>query len=64
MNYMVAMISPYDFSKCLQIDCGRLDGERFSKENGFAGYFETSAKTGAGEEGMYPLCLINKALAN
>ena len=33
---------------CVQIDRGRLDGEQFSKENGFAGYFETSAKTGAG----------------
>ena len=32
----------------LQIDCGQLDGEQFSKENGFTGYFETSAKTGAG----------------
>lgn len=31
-----------------QIDCGQLDGEQFSKENGFAGYFETSAKTGVG----------------
>ena len=33
---------------CSQIDCGQLDGKQFSKENGFAGYFETSAKTGAG----------------
>ena len=33
-----------------QIDCGQLDGEQFSKENGFAGYFETSAKTGVGVE--------------
>ena len=33
-----------------QIDCGQLDGEQFSKENSFAGYFETSAKTGAGVE--------------
>ena len=31
-----------------QVDCGRLDGEQFSKEHGFAGYFETSAKTGSG----------------
>ena len=31
-----------------QVDCGQLDGEQFSKEHGFAGYFETSAKTGAG----------------
>ena len=23
---------------CSQIDCGQLDGEQFSKENGFAGY--------------------------
>ena len=30
------------------MDYGQLDGEQFSKENGFAGYFETSAKTGAG----------------
>ena len=31
-----------------QVDCGRHDGEKFSKEHGFAGYFETSAKTGSG----------------
>ena len=31
-----------------QVDCGQLDGEEFSKEHGFAGYFETSAKTGIG----------------
>ena len=31
-----------------QVDCGQLDGEQFSKEHGFAGYFETSAKTGSG----------------
>ena len=31
-----------------QVDCGKLDGKQFSKKHGFAGYFETSAKTGAG----------------
>ena len=27
-----------------------MDGKQFSKENGFTGYYETSAKTGAGVE--------------
>ena len=31
-----------------QVDCGQLDGEELSKEHGFAGFFETSAKTGVG----------------
>lgn len=31
-----------------QVDYGKLDGKQFSKEHDFAGYFETSAKTGAG----------------
>jgi len=30
------------------VDCGKLDGEQFSKEHGFVGYFETSARTGEG----------------
>ncbi|XP_065900271.1 uncharacterized protein [Dysidea avara] len=31
-----------------KVDCGQLDGEQFSKDHGFIGYFETSAKTGQG----------------
>ena len=45
------MKTQYEKLSCgfiLQIDCGQLDGKQFSKENGFAGYFETSAKTGVG----------------
>ena len=30
------------------MDHGQLDGNQFSKDNGFIGYFETSAKTGKG----------------
>ena len=30
------------------MDQGKYDGEQFSKDHGFAGYFETSAKTGQG----------------
>ncbi|XP_065897987.1 uncharacterized protein [Dysidea avara] len=31
-----------------KVDHGQLDGEQFSKDHGFIGYFETSAKTGKG----------------
>ena len=35
----------------MQIDCpcdSQFDGKQFSQDNGFVGYFETSAKTGVG----------------
>jgi len=31
-----------------KVDYGKLDGQQFSKDHGFVGYFETSAKTGKG----------------
>ena len=48
-NKVLYILNLYNFKDCTtQVNCGQLDGKQFSEEHGFAGYFETSAKTGVG----------------